>query len=204
MMNYTTLLGKDSMYNTPPCWCIYMTGLVLKYLENDIGGLANMQKINEAKAKVLYDYLDGQDFFTNPVEHRYRSTMNVTFTSPNADLDKKFCAEAAEAGFVNLKGHRLVGGMRASIYNAMPAEGVDKLVDFMEKFRKANANTLSHGLRRARFPLLSLRDIFPRPGEVFPLRGSFLSEGQLDRTRFLSSPFGRAGTAQALTERVPV
>ena len=139
MMNYTTLLGKDSMYNTPPCWCIYMTGLVLKYLENDIGGLANMQKINEAKAKVLYDYLDGQGFFTNPVEHRYRSTMNVTFTSPNADLDKKFCAEAAEAGFVNLKGHRLVGGMRASIYNAMPAEGVDKLVDFMEKFRKENA-----------------------------------------------------------------
>ena len=139
MMNYTTLLNKDSMYNTPPCWCIYMTGLVLKYLENDIGGLANMQKINEAKAKVLYDYLDGQEFFTNPVEHRYRSTMNVTFTSPNPDLDKKFCAEAAEAGFVNLKGHRLVGGMRASIYNAMPAEGVDKLVDFMEKFRKENA-----------------------------------------------------------------
>ena len=139
MMNYTTLLAKDSMYNTPPCWCIYMTGLVLKYLENDIGGLANMQKINEAKAKVLYDYLDGQDFFQNPVEHRYRSTMNVTFTSPNPDMDKKFCAEAAEAGFVNLKGHRLVGGMRASIYNAMPAEGVDKLVDFMEKFRKENA-----------------------------------------------------------------
>ena len=133
------LLNADSMYNTPPCWCIYMTGLVLKYLENDIGGLANMQKINEAKAKVLYDYLDGQEFFTNPVEHRYRSTMNVTFTSPNADLDKKFCAEAAEAGFVNLKGHRLVGGMRASIYNAMPTEGVEKLVDFMEKFRKANA-----------------------------------------------------------------
>ena len=139
MMNYTTLLAKDSMYNTPPCWCIYMTGLVLKYLENDIGGLANMQKINEAKAKVQYDYHDGQDFFNNPVEHRYRSTMNVTFTSPDPDLDKKFCAEAADAGFVNLKGHRLVGGMRASIYNAMPAEGIDKLVDFMEKFRKENA-----------------------------------------------------------------
>ena len=89
--------------------------------------------------KVLYDYLDGQDFFNNPVEHRYRSTMNVTFTSPDPDLDKKFCAEAADAGFVNLKGHRLVGGMRASIYNAMPAEGIDKLVDFMEKFRKENA-----------------------------------------------------------------
>ena len=112
---------------------------VLKYLENDIGGLANMQKINEAKAKVLYDYLDGQDFFNNPVEHRCRSTMNVTFTSPDPDLDKKFCAEAADAGFVNLKGHRLVGGMRASIYNAMPAEGINKLVDFMEKFRKENA-----------------------------------------------------------------
>ena len=88
---------------------------------------------------MLYDFLDGQEFITNPVEHRFRSTMNVTFTSPNPDLDKKFCAEAAEAGFVNLKGHRLVGGMRASIYNAMPAEGVDKLVDFMEKFRKENA-----------------------------------------------------------------
>ena len=88
---------------------------------------------------ILYDYLDGQEFFHNPVEHRYRSTMNVTFTSPDPDMDKKFCAEAAEAGFVNLKGHRLVGGMRASIYNAMPTEGVEKLVDFMEKFRKANA-----------------------------------------------------------------
>ena len=96
-------------------------------------------EINEAKARILYDYLDGQEFFHNPVEHRYRSTMNVTFTSPDPDMDKKFCAEAAEAGFVNLKGHRLVGGMRASIYNAMPTEGVEKLVDFMEKFRKANA-----------------------------------------------------------------
>ena len=139
MMNYTTIIGKDSMYNTPPCWCIYMTGLVLDYLENEVGGLAEMQKINEAKAKVLYDYLDSQDFYTNPVEHRYRSTMNVTFTSPSPDMDKKFCAEATEAGFVNLKGHRLVGGMRASIYNAMPAEGIDKLVAFMETFRKNNA-----------------------------------------------------------------
>ena len=111
------------------------------YNDNPLSDLAQekMQEINEAKAKVLYDYLDGQDFFKNPVEHRYRSTMNVTFTSPDPDLDKKFCAEAADAGFVNLKGHRLVGGMRASIYNAMPAEGVDKLVDFMEKFRKENA-----------------------------------------------------------------
>ena len=136
MMNYTTLLDKDSMYNTPPCWCIYMTGLVMNYLENEIGGLENMQKRNAAKAKVLYDYLDGQDFYKNPVEKKYRSMMNVTFTSPDADTDKAFCAAATEAGFVNLKGHRLVGGMRASIYNAMPAEGIDKLVDFMEKFRR--------------------------------------------------------------------
>ena len=139
MMNYTTLIGKDSMYNTPPCWCIYMTGLVLDYLEHEVGGLAAMQQINEAKAKVLYDYLDSQDFYKNPVEHRYRSTMNVTFTSPGTDTDKKFCAEAAAAGLVNLKGHRLVGGMRASIYNAMPPAGIDKLVEFMEAFRKANA-----------------------------------------------------------------
>ena len=125
-----------SMYNTPPCWCIYMTGLVMNYLENEIGGLENMQKRNAAKAKVLYDYLDGQDFYKNPVEKKYRSMMNVTFTSPDADTDKAFCAAATEAGFVNLKGHRLVGGMRASIYNAMPAEGIDKLVDFMEKFRR--------------------------------------------------------------------
>ena len=139
MMNYTTLIDKDSMYNTPPCWCIYMTGLVLDYLEHEVGGLAAMQQINEAKAKVLYDYLDSQDFYKNPVEHRYRSTMNVTFTSPDPDIDKKFCAEAAAAGLVNLKGHRLVGGMRASIYNAMPPAGIDKLVAFMETFRKNNA-----------------------------------------------------------------
>ncbi len=138
MMNYTTLLDKGSMYNTPPCWCIYMTGLVLDYLENEVGGLEKMQQINEAKAKVLYDYLDNQNFYKNPVEPRYRSTMNVTFTSPDADTDKKFCAAAADAGFVNLKGHRLVGGMRASIYNAMPPEGIDKLVAFMEAFRKEN------------------------------------------------------------------
>ena len=139
MMNYTTLLDKDSMYTPPPCWCIYMTGLVMDYLQNEVGGLEEMAKINHAKAKVLYDYLDGQDFYNNPVQPEYRSMMNVTFTSPNPDMDKKFCAAATEAGFVNLKGHRLVGGMRASIYNAMPAQGVNDLVDFMEKFRKENA-----------------------------------------------------------------
>ncbi len=139
MMNYTTILEKDSMYNTPPCWCIYMTGLVVDYLQNTIGGLEKMHQINKAKAKVLYDYLDSQEFFHNPVEKEYRSLMNVTFTSPDPDMDKKFCAEAAAAGFVNLKGHRLVGGMRASIYNAMPPEGVAKLVQFMDDFRKANS-----------------------------------------------------------------
>ena len=139
LMNYTPRIGKASMYTTPPGGCLYMTGLVLDYLEHEVGGLAAMQQINEAKAKVLYDYLDSQNFYKNPVEHRYRSTMNVTFTSPDPDTDKKFCAEAAAAGFVNLKGHRLVGGMRASIYNAMPPAGIDKLVQFMEAFRKANA-----------------------------------------------------------------
>ena len=136
MLNYQTLIEADSMYNTPPCWCIYMTGLTLKYIEEEIGGLEEMEKRNNAKAKVLYDYLDSQEFFKNPVNKPDRSIMNVTFTSPDADTDKLFCAKAAEAGFVNLKGHRLVGGMRASIYNAMPAEGVAKLVQFMEDFVK--------------------------------------------------------------------
>ena len=136
MLNYKTLIDADSMYNTPPCWCIYMTGLVLDWIENQVGGLAEMEKRNNAKAAVLYDYLDSQEFFKNPVEKEFRSIMNVTFTSPTPELDKKFCAEAAAAGFVNLKGHRLVGGMRASIYNAMPAEGVAKLVQFMEDFVK--------------------------------------------------------------------
>ena len=138
MMNYTTLLKAGSMYNTPPCWCIYMTGLVMDYLEHEVGGLEEMHRRNAAKAKVLYDYLDSQDFYRNPVQKEYRSLMNVTFTSPDPETDKAFCAEAAEAGLVNLKGHRLVGGMRASIYNAMPAEGVDALVAFMEKFRAAH------------------------------------------------------------------
>jgi len=138
MLNYKTIIDADSMYNTPPCWCIYMMGLVLHYLEDEVGGLAAMERINNAKAALLYDYLDSQSFFKNPVEKKYRSIMNVTFTSPSAELDKKFCAEAAERGFVNLKGHRLVGGMRASIYNAMPTEGVEKLVAFMRDFERRN------------------------------------------------------------------
>ncbi|MEG1381310.1 MAG: aminotransferase class V-fold PLP-dependent enzyme, partial [Ruthenibacterium sp.] len=113
--------------------------LVLKWIENDVGGLAKMETINNAKAALLYDYIDASGFYKNPVNPPDRSIMNVTFTSPNEALDKKFCAEAAAAGFVNLKGHRSVGGMRASIYNAMPSEGVAKLVDFMKQFAAANA-----------------------------------------------------------------
>ncbi len=138
MMQYTVLLQHDSMYNTPPCWCIYITGLVMDWLEHDIGGLEAMQAINTAKAKMLYDYLDSQNFYRNPVEKPYRSLMNIPFTSPSAELDKAFCAAAESNGLVNLKGHRLVGGMRASIYNAMPAQGVEKLITFMERFRKEN------------------------------------------------------------------
>ncbi len=138
MLDYKTLIDAESMYNTPPCYTIYMMGLVLKWIENEVGGLAEMEKRNNAKAKMLYDFLDGSEFFTNPVNPADRSVMNVTFTSPSPELDKKFCAEAAEAGFVNLKGHRSVGGMRASIYNAMPAEGGEKLVAFMQEFERTN------------------------------------------------------------------
>lgn len=138
MLNYKTLIDADSMYNTPPCWCIYMTGLVLKWIEEEVGGLAEMEKRNDAKAALLYDYLDGQDFYKNPVNKPDRSIMNVTFTSPSPETDALFCAEAAKAGFVNIKGHRLVGGMRASIYNAMPTEGVAALVDFMKDFAAKN------------------------------------------------------------------
>ncbi len=139
MLDYKTLIDAESMYNTPPCYCIYMMGLVLEWLEKDIGGLENMKKMNEAKAAKLYEFIDGSSFFNNPVNKPDRSIMNVTFTSPSEELDKKFCEESTKAGFVNLKGHRSVGGMRASIYNAMPAEGIDKLVEFMKKFEEENA-----------------------------------------------------------------
>ena len=138
MLNYKTIIDADSMYNTPPCWCIYMMGLVLQYLEEEVGGLVEMEKRNNEKAALLYDYLDSQSFFNNPVEKPFRSIMNVTFTSPSAELDKKFCKEAEQRGLVNLKGHRLVGGMRASIYNAMPIEGVRALIEFMREFEKEN------------------------------------------------------------------
>ena len=137
LMNYKTLLDADSMYNTPPCWAIYMTGLTLDWLENDIGGLASMKQLNEEKANILYEYLDSQSFYRAPVEKKYRSLMNVTFTSPTAEQDTAFCAGAKAQGLVNLKGHRLVGGMRASIYNAMPTDGVRALVEYMKDFARA-------------------------------------------------------------------
>ena len=137
MMNYKTMIDKDSMYNTPPCWCIYMLGLVLEWLDSK-GGVEGMEKIKHAKAQLLYNVLDDSKLFTCPAEKGSRSDMNVTFRSASAELDAKFVAEATEAGFVNLKGHRSVGGMRASIYNAMPTEGVEKLADFIRAFDKAN------------------------------------------------------------------
>ncbi len=138
MLDYKTLIDADSMYNTPPCYTIYMTGLVLKWIESEMGGLAQMEKHNNEKAAVLYDFIDGSSFYNNPVNKADRSIMNVTFTSPSAELDAEFCAQSAKLGFVNLKGHRSVGGMRASIYNAMPTQGVKDLVEFMAKFEKEN------------------------------------------------------------------
>ena len=133
MLDYKLMADNGSMYNTPPCWCIYVAKLVYEWILS-IGGLEEMKKRNEKKAKLLYDYLDSQSYYTAPVEKESRSMMNVTFVTGDADLDKKFASEAAKAGLVNLKGHRSVGGMRASIYNAMPYEGVEKLVAFMQYF----------------------------------------------------------------------
>ena len=125
------------MYNTPPCWCIYIAKLVYEWIL-ELGGLQAMKKRNEEKAKILYDYLDSQDYYIAPVEKESRSMMNVTFVTGDAELDKKFASEASAADLKNLKGHRSVGGMRASIYNAMPKAGVEKLVEFMKEFAKNN------------------------------------------------------------------
>ena len=133
MLNWKEMADNDSMYNTPPCYAIYVAGLVFKWVLG-LGGLEKMKEINEKKAAILYDFLDSSKLFKAVAEKEYRSMMNVTFVTGDADLDKKFCKEATEAGFVNFKGHRSVGGMRASIYNAMPTEGVEKLVEFMKKF----------------------------------------------------------------------
>ena len=137
MLNWQLMAENGSMYNTPPCYAIYVAGLVYEWIES-IGGLDKMKEMNEKKANLLYDYLDSQDYYLAPVKKNSRSMMNVTFVTGDADLDKKFASEAAKAGLKNLKGHRSVGGMRASIYNAMPYEGVAALVEFMKEFAKNN------------------------------------------------------------------
>ena len=135
MLRFKTHADAGSLYDTPNCWGIYVCGLVFKWLKN-LGGLEAMAQINREKAAVLYDFLDESALFSSTVAPRDRSLMNVPFVTGDKDLDAEFVAEAAKAGLVNLKGHRLVGGMRASIYNAMPVEGVRSLVDFMAAFEK--------------------------------------------------------------------
>lgn len=137
MLDWKLMADNDSMYNTPPCYSIYVAKLVYEWLLS-LGGLSAMKQINEKKAGLLYDYLDRQDYYIAPVRKESRSIMNVTFVTGHEALDKKFAADAAEAGLKNLKGHRSVGGMRASIYNAMPMEGVEKLVAFMQAFAEKN------------------------------------------------------------------
>ena len=137
MLDWKLMADNDSMYNTPPCYSIYVAKLVYDWILG-LGGLDKMQEMNIKKAMYLYDYLDSQDYYIAPVQKDSRSLMNVTFVTGVEELDKKFPSEAAKAGLVNLKGHRSVGGMRASIYNAMPYEGVVKLVDFMKEFAKNN------------------------------------------------------------------
>ena len=136
MFNYQIHADNGSMFNTPPCYAIYMLKLVLEWIKNDIGGLENMQAINEKKAALLYDFLDQSKLFHGTVVPEDRSLMNVPFVTGDADVDAAFVKAATEAGFVNIKGHRSVGGMRASIYNAMPVEGVERLVAFMKDFEK--------------------------------------------------------------------
>ena len=138
MLKYKTQADNDSLYNTPPCYGIYICGKVFKWIKK-MGGLQAMKEHNEKKAKILYDFLDQSKLFKGTVRKEDRSLMNVPFVTGDADLDAKFVAEAKAAGFENLKGHRTVGGMRASIYNAMPIEGVEKLVEFMKKFEEENA-----------------------------------------------------------------
>lgn len=138
MFDYKVMADNDSMYNTPPCWPIYISKLVLEWIKNDIGGLEKMEERNVRKAQLLYDFLDQSTLFKGCADKDSRSIMNVTFVTGDKDLDAKFVKESEAAGFVNLKGHRSVGGMRASIYNAMPEEGIVELVEFMKKFELEN------------------------------------------------------------------
>lgn len=136
VMDYKVQVENDSMYNTPPCYTIYMMSLVLDWIKKEFGSLEGMKAHNEKKAAILYNFLDSSKLFKPTVSGEHRSLMNVTFITGDEALDKKFCSEAAAKGFVNVKGHRSVGGMRASIYNAMPVEGVEKLVKFMKEFEQ--------------------------------------------------------------------
>ena len=137
MLDYSVMAENGSMYNTPPCYCIYIAKLVYEWILS-IGGLEKMKEMNMKKANLLYDYLDSQSYYAAPTDKQSRSMMNVTFVTGDAELDKKFAKEADACGLKNLKGHRSVGGMRASIYNAMPYEGVVALVEFMKEFAKNN------------------------------------------------------------------
>ena len=137
MLDWKLMADNDSMYNTPPCYPIYIAGLVYEWVLG-LGGLEKLKEMNQKKAALLYDYLDSQDYYFAPVKKESRSMMNVTFVTGVEELDKKFPKEAEKAGLFNLKGHRSVGGMRASIYNAMPYEGVEKLVAFMKQFADEN------------------------------------------------------------------
>jgi len=137
-MRYKTQVDAGSMSNTPPCYGIYICGKVFKWLKSQ-GGLEAMKKRNEEKAALLYDYLDSTDFYTATARKEDRSIMNVPFVTGDADLDAEFVAGAKKVGIENIKGHRTVGGMRASIYNAMPIEGVQALVEYMKEFEKAHS-----------------------------------------------------------------
>ena len=138
MLDYKTHADNGSMYNTPPAYSIYICKLILEWIRDEIGGLEKMNELNRYKAGMFYDYLDGSSMFRGTVVKEDRSLMNIPFVTGDEELDKKFVKAAEEAGFVNLKGHRTFGGMRASIYNAMPVEGVEKLIDFMQRFEKNN------------------------------------------------------------------
>jgi phosphoserine aminotransferase len=137
MLNYATHVEEKSMFNTPPCYSIYIAKLVFEWFR-DFGGIKAMQELNEKKAAILYEYLDNSKFYKGTVVPEFRSLMNVPFVLPNESFDKEFLKQAKNAGLINLKGHRSVGGMRASIYNAMPIDGVKKLVEFMKSFEQAN------------------------------------------------------------------
>jgi len=138
VLDYKIQAENTSMLNTPPTYAVYMAGLMFDYLINDIGGLDAMAKINREKAAILYDYLDSTDFYNAHADKKFRSLMNIPFFTNSEELDNKFCKEAEKSGLITIKGHRAVGGMRASIYNSMPTEGVKALVDFMRKFESEN------------------------------------------------------------------